>query len=360
MNAFLTVCFIYFIFLVLVFAGVKRYQPKRKNLDAKALPSVSIIVAARNESAHLAELIPGLAANCYPNTLLQIIIVDDRSTDNSAIVLKDLRRQHTFEHLRIDAVSPRYSPKKFAVLTGVQAAKHEIILLTDADCRPGSEWVAQIASSFHSDCVAVIGFSPVISRRAHLSEILAIDSLAVAALGLAGAGWRKPFLTTGRNFAYRKSAFAHAGGFAGFEHETSGDDDLLLQRLAPMGEVEFALNASAHVTSVGGPESLRAWLRQKRRHISASKKYAPGVQLGYLIFHLCNAIIWLAPFWVGRKGLLLLAAKIVGDFIILRYTAVRLSWQPRWRYLPGWELLYMLIHTFAAPFAFFGKIRWKK
>lgn len=342
-----------------MFAGLRRYRWKHDDSDQKALPAVSIIVAAHNEAAHLAELIPCLTDICYPKDLLQIIVVDDRSSDDTAIVLNELRRQHTFEHLRIENVSPRYSPKKFALAAGIQAAHHELILVTDADCRPGSKWVRQIVSSFHSDCVAVIGFSPVISRREHLSNILSIDSLAVAALSLAGAGWRKPFLTTGRNFAYRKSAFENAGGFTGFENEISGDDDLLLQRIAPLGKVEFALNASAHVVSLGGPESIRAWLRQKRRHISASRKYATGVQLRYLIFHLSNAVIWLAPFWLGMKGLLLLSAKMAADFWILHHTATQLSWQPRWIFLIGWEFMYVIIHTFVGAFAFVGKIRWK-
>lgn len=359
MSLIFTACFIYFIFLAVVFAGIRRYRQKPESPDKSALPSVSIVIAAHDEAAHLAELIPGLSGICYPNELLQIIVVDDRSADDTAVILKELRQKHTFEHLHIEDVSPRYSPKKFALAKGIQAAKHEVILVTDADCRPGSKWVDQVSAVFHVDCVAVIGFSPVISRSESLSKILAIDSLAVATLGLAGAGWRKPFLTTGRNFAYRKSAFAQAGGFTGFEHELSGDDDLLLQRLAPLGEVEFALSASAHVVSLGGPENMRAWLRQKRRHISASKKYPLSVQLSYLIFHLCNAIIWLSPFWLGMIGLLLLAAKIGADFLILRSTAARLSWQPRWRYLPRWELLYVIMHTFAGPSAFLGKIRWK-
>lgn len=353
-------CFIYFIYLAVAFGGVRRYRPKRGNSDEASLPAVSVVVAAHNESSHLAELIQCLDRLCYPRNLLQIIIVDDRSTDETRALIERLCKKYTFEYLRIENVSSRYSPKKFALTAGIQAAQNELILVTDADCRPGPKWVRQIVSAFHPACVAVTGFSPVKCCHARLTELLSIDSLANAALSLSGVGWRKPFLTTGRNFAYRKTAFENAGGFAGFEREISGDDDLLLQRLVPYGEVEFVLDAEAHVPSLGGPETVRAWLRQKRRHISASKKYAHGVQLGYLVFHSCNVVLWLSPFWLGQRGLLLLTGKFVADFLFLRYTAARLSWQPRWIFLAGWELMYVIIHTFVGAFAFIGKIRWKE
>lgn len=340
--------------------GIWRYRGPAGEHDQLEWPPVTIIVAARNEAAHLADLNSCLQRQSYPNDLLQIVIIDDRSEDATPNLLAELQRHSKFEALRLENVPKRYSSKKHAITNGLVAAKHEIILLTDADCRPSPDWVRLVVSCFQPDTVAVVGFSPVISSNPAMSGLLQLDSLAVAAACLAGVGWRKPFLATGRNLAYRKSAFAAAGGFAGFAHQISGDDDVLIQRLARQGPVEFALPPASQVLSLGGPRSLCAWIEQKRRHISAARSYLPAAQLGYLIFHMCNAALWLAPFLAGWVGLLLLALKATADFLVLRSAAARLAYRPRWVFLGGWEITHLILHLLAGAVAFVGKPRWKK
>ncbi len=340
--------------------GIWRYRGPAGERGIPEWPPVTIIVAARNEAAHLADLNSCLQCQSYPNDLLQIIIVDDCSEDATPNLLAELQRHSRLEALRLENVPERYSSKKYALISGLAAAQHEIVLLTDADCRPGRNWVRLLVSCFQPDTVAVVGFSPVISPSPAINGLLLLDSLAVAAASLAGVGWHKPFLATGRNLAYRKSAFAAAGGFAGFAQQVSGDDDVLIQRLARHGPVEFALPPESQVLSVGGPRSLRAWIEQKRRHISAAQSYVPAAQLGYLIFHTCNAALWLAPFLAGWPGLLLLALKGTADFLVLRSAAARLACRLRWIFFGGWELTHLVLHLLAGAVAFVGKPRWKK
>jgi len=340
--------------------GIWRYRGAAGERGVPEWPPVTIIIAARNEAAHLADLSSCLQRQSYPNDLLQIIIVDDRSEDATPNLLAELQRHSSFEALRLENVPERYSSKKHALTSGLAAAQHEIVLLTDADCRPGPNWVRLLVSCFQPATVAVIGFSPVVSTQPIMRGLLMFDSLAVAAVSLAGVGWGKPFLATGRNLAYRKSAFVAAGGFAGFTHEISGDDDLLLQRLARLGPVEFALPPESQVLSVGGPRSLRAWFRQKRRHISAARSYLPEVQLGYAIFHFCHFTLWLAPLLVGWLGIGLLMLKFAADFLTLRHAAARLASQPCWFFFWGWEIIHLLLHLFAGAAAFIGKPRWKE
>ncbi|MDZ7266299.1 MAG: glycosyltransferase [candidate division KSB1 bacterium] len=356
----LSACFIIYLALVgWLMRGIWRYRVSVKDCSLPEWPPVTIIVAARNEAAQLADLNSCLQRQSYPNDRLQIIIVDDRSEDDTPDILAELQKHNRFEALRLENVPERYSPKKYALNHGLAAAQHDIILLTDADCRPGPEWVKLVVSCFQPGTVAVVGFSPVMSCHATLNGLLLLDSLAVAAASLAGVGWRKPFLATGRNLAYRKSAFMAAGGFAGFARQVSGDDDVLIQRLARVGRVEYALPPPSHVWSVGGPASLRAWLRQKRRHLSAARSYVPAVQLGYLVFHACNVALWLAPLLVGWRGLLLLVLKCVADFWVLRGAAVRLTWRPPWVFFWGWEIVHLLLHLLAGAATFVGKPRWK-
>ena len=325
-----------------------------------ALPAATILVAVHNEAQRLSALLAALQEQNYPAGKLKVMIIDDRSTDATPQFLRQFQANPHFEAIRIENVSPRYSPKKFAIAAGVGRADSELIVLTDADCRPGRAWARTVAQKFHENCVAAVGFSPVFSRNRRLSQLLQCDSVAVATHCLAGIGWKKPFMATGRNFAYRRSAFEAVGGFSDLSDELSGDDDLLVQRLhaANLGEVEFIHDPAAHVPSEG-PATFFEWLIQKRRHLSAGKRFPFKIQLGYFVFHGSNLILWLAPILSGLPGFVALAAKLGSDFLILRLTCRRLHFQINWLAWPLWELAHVAIHTLVGPWAFMGRVRWK-
>jgi len=315
------------------------------------------VLALHNEAHHLAELRACLERQNYPSERLQIIAVDDRSMDATPELL---REYCSWKYVRVAHVSPSHSPKKFALATGIAHSQSELIVLTDADCRPGPDWIKTLVTQFQAECIAVAGFSPVFSRSKVLSQVLCIDSVAVAAMSMAGIGWKKPIMATGRNLAYRRSAFEAAGGFGQTAQVLSGDDDLLLQRLAvaQLGTIAFACDTAAHVPSQG-PETFFAWLVQKRRHISASKHFNFRIQLGYSVFHLCNLLLWLAPLFIAASGFLFFLLKCCVDLIVMRYASRRLQFKLRWQYFPLWEFSHVLIHTLIGPTSFFGKIKWR-
>ena len=354
---------VYVAFLAWALAGIKQYKPvPHAGANGSSRPlAVSVVVAVHNEDSNIGELLKCLHRQALPDHKLQTLVVDDRSTDSTPEILSRWQESHEIEILRISSVPKRYSSKKLALEAGIEAARNRIIVTTDADCRPGEKWLSALSNCFHSNCIAVVGFSPVISRNKWLSALMTIDSITVAAHSLAGIGWGRPFLATGRNWAYRKSAFELAGGFSGHRHRLSGDDDLLLQRMAKaaLGKVEFSLDPESHVVSFG-PDSLRDWLLQKRRHLSAGRSYALGLQFGYSLFHLCNAVIWLAPIIWGLPAALYLLAKLAGDLIVLQCTCKRLSFRMPWPAFLSWELAHLFMHALIGPFAFVGRIRWKR
>ena len=123
---------------------------KHTELEIKSyetLPSVSVVVAARNEEDHIQHLINDLISQEYPLDKLEVVIVNDRSNDDTATILDDASNNYAFiKVVTIDQVSKDMTPKKNALTKGIEAAVGEIIVLTDADCRVKKLWVSSMAS----------------------------------------------------------------------------------------------------------------------------------------------------------------------------------------------------------------------
>ena len=114
--------------------------------SASNLPPISIIICARNEAANLAQNLPFVLEQDYPD--FEILVVDDASTDGTAAVLEGFSKKNA--RFRTVFISEKKSPgKKAALAEGIRQAKNEWVILTDADCRPASRiWAKTMAGHF--------------------------------------------------------------------------------------------------------------------------------------------------------------------------------------------------------------------
>jgi hypothetical protein len=250
----------------------------------------TVIVAARNEERRLPALIDHLLAQSYPRDLFRVIIADDRSTDGTDEIARAAAAQGLdIEVLRIDAVPPNISPKKNALDTAIRSAGTDILLFTDADCRPEPDWIRDMAAHFRNAEV-VIGVSHVVSRHAFVRQWVWYESARTAMLSCAAAEAGRPYMAVGRNWGYTKSLYEASGGLAPLFPIMSGDDDLLLQRFVRHGaRVAVCAGAGSHCPS-DGPEDVHALLRQKIRHFSASRGYGPKTKAMLAALHAAQFI----------------------------------------------------------------------
>ncbi len=110
---------------------------------------VTVVVAARNEAGNIEPLLESLARQDYPHDLLEIIIVNDNSTDRTPIVVSGfIERNRLQSGLRMRLIYNPFSGKKRAIRYGIEKASGELILTTDADCTVGPGWVSAHAGAF--------------------------------------------------------------------------------------------------------------------------------------------------------------------------------------------------------------------
>jgi cellulose synthase/poly-beta-1,6-N-acetylglucosamine synthase-like glycosyltransferase len=244
---------------------------KEKN-DMPAGKPVSIIICARNEADNLKNFLPSVLEQEYPD--YEVIVVNDCSEDNSYEILGNFLK--IYPHLRISNVNrdPKFTHnKKFAQFIGIKAAKNEILVFTDADCRPESpQWLEGIASHFDDKTDFVLGYGGYFNKKGLLNKYIRYDCMTIAMqyLGMAIRG--VPYMGVGRNLAYKKSLFFENKGFGSYNHVISGDDDLFVNSNANETNTAVEFRHTSHTRSLPST-SFSEWKIQKRRHLTTAPYY---------------------------------------------------------------------------------------
>lgn len=245
---------------------------KSRGETYEAAEPVSVVICARNEYVNLRNNLPLILSQDYPD--FEVVVVNDNSQDDSLELLEDMARENN--KLKIVNLSQDlnfFRGKKFPLSLGIKSASHDILLLTDADCKPSSnEWIRMMARNFRDGKEIVLGYGGYIRKGSLINYLIRYETLWVAIQYLSFALSGKAYMGVGRNMAYRKSLFYANKGFSAHYTLASGDDDLFINSVATKRNV--AVEISYGSATVSEPKmSLGAWVRQKRRHLTTWKYY---------------------------------------------------------------------------------------
>lgn len=241
-------------------------------------PPVSVIICARNEGENLHRFLPLVLEQNYRD--YEVIIVNDGSCDDTENIIKEL--QKVYNNLYITNIPQEtriISHKKLAITVGVKAAKNEILLFTDADCRPLTpDWITTMVRNFDNQTEFVLGHGGYYRENGFVSKMVSYDTLTIAMQYMGFALLGHPYMGVGRNMAYRRSTFFRLKGFAGFLHVASGDDDLLINAFGKKHNTRIEPSCEAETLSLP-KTTFRDWYYQKLRHLSTVDVYKSGSKL---------------------------------------------------------------------------------
>lgn len=272
----------YLIFLVKIYLGLTKLSNKTSNSKISEL--VSIIVPFRNEEINISNTYKNLTNQNYPIDKYEIIFVNDSSDDNSLQILESLPKKI---NVFIYSVSDNYSinaHKKRAIRFGIEKSKGEIIVTTDADCIHPNGWLRNLLSFMDNQTGFVSGPVEFLSSANFFSKMQRLEfaGLVIAGAGLIGSG--NPIICNAANIAYRKKAFEDVGGFAYQMNLSSGDDELLMQKIHRDSDyiIRFALDRSAIVFTKSNP-TLKDFYHQRKRWASKGLFYGDNLLLFKLV-----------------------------------------------------------------------------
>ncbi len=267
------VALIQIFYYLFFFARLAFYKPATK-LISQPHP-VSVIICARDEAANLAQNLPRSLVQVY-STTHEVIVVNDNSFDDSKYLLEEFERR--FRQLKIIELKQEAKlipGKKFPLSVGIKAAQYEIVLLTDADCVPASEyWIDKMQATYDEDTEIVLGYGPYHKKRGILNKLVRWETFHTALQYLTYALAGKPYMGVGRNLSYKKTVFFRHKGFSAHNHVASGDDDLFINTAATKNNTKINIAPDSFTLSEP-PGSWQQWIKQKRRHYSTAKYYRP-------------------------------------------------------------------------------------
>jgi cellulose synthase/poly-beta-1,6-N-acetylglucosamine synthase-like glycosyltransferase len=235
---------------------------------------VSILIAARNEEGKIAITIQDILAQNYPRHLFELIVVDDHSTDSTAAIIASFANQGVLL-LKLNEDRALNSYKKKAITEAIKLSKGDFLVATDADCRMGTDWLSTIVNCYETKGYKMIS-SPVVfyEEKSRFEEMQTLEFLYLIGLGASTIGNKIPSTCNGANLAYEKSVFWEVNGFLGIDDLASGDDELLLHKVAakyPDG-IGFCKSREALVYT-HAKATVHDFMQQRKRWASKSTKY---------------------------------------------------------------------------------------
>jgi len=321
---FCIITFIQLFYYLFFFLRLAIHKTKAKNVSQTH--PVSVIICARDEAANLVKNLPGALVQKYKTTH-EVIVVNDNSLDESKYILEEYQRE--FKQLQLVELKQeaRFIPgKKFPLSVGIKTAKHEVVLLTDADCVPASEfWIEKMQDGFKDEIEIVLGYGALHKKKGFFNKMLRWETFHTALQYLSYAKSGMAYMGVGRNLSYKKSVFFRHKGFSAHNHVPGGDDDLFINKAATKKNTAIVIDKDSFTLSAPAT-TWKQWIRQKKRHYTTSKYYKPlhKFLLGLYAFSLFLFYpLFIASLFIFSWKLTLIAFAIrfiVQAFVIFKTT----------------------------------------
>jgi len=355
--SFSLVTFIQVFYYLFFFRRLAFFVPRIKEQSQQH--PITVIICARDEAANLAKNLPGVLVQTYPTTH-EVIVVNHNSQDETPYFLEGLKK--TFKNLQIVNLTQEAKGipgKKYPLSIGIKEARHEIILLTDADCVPASEfWIQKMQDAYDDGIEIVLGYGAYYKKSGLLNKLIRFDTFHSAMQYLSYAMAGIPYMGVGRNLSYKKTLFFKHKGFSSINHVASGDDDLFISLVSNKKNTTVVIDEAA-VTLTEPRITFKSWVSQKNRHYTTGKFYKPlhKFLLGlYSVTHFLFYPLFVAAlfFYDWRIVLIVFLARFILQAIVYYKGMQKLNEKDLfawWWLFDIWMFFYYLI---------FANSLWKK
>ena len=347
----------YFIQSVIFVIGAKKRFSRLSNDE---LPTATVIVAARNEENNIMRCLNSLGELEYPTGKLEILIVDDRSTDRTGEIIDEfISERDNFRKIIPDDPQGKMVGKVNALATAIREANGQIILTTDADCVVKPFWVKTIASFYQDDVGMVDSYTTQLATNS-FGGMQAIDFiyLLVVAGGTVNLGI--PISCIGNNMSFRKEAYNEIGGYEALPFSVT-EDFTLLEAIYKLKKYKilFPLEKDALVTSIPCADFKSLYRQKKRWGVGGLGVPVRGFFIMFWGF-LANLAIVLTPFFYSTAWLYLIFFKIAIDFFVLYPIHQKMGITKNLKYFFVYQIYYIL-YVLALPFIVLTsrKVKWK-
>lgn len=306
---------------------LRRTKKARDNVavDAKYEPTVSILIPARDEEQVIGRLLQQMTELTYPRDKLQIIIIDDASSDSTRQIAEEFSKRYSFIEVLHRDKKTGGKGKASAMNSGLERSTGEIVLCFDADYYPQTDIVEKLVKEFVDPAVGAVQGRPVVLNEAQnvvtrLVTLERIGGYRVDQEARDNLGLIPQFGGTVGGF--RRSVVEKIGGFDA--SMLTEDTDLTFRVYLAGFKVRYVGDAECYEEAV---DNWKAYWRQRHRwargHMQVCFKHTPRVLRskklntkekidGLLLLHIYfMPVLTLISFFVGLSLILSETSQLV-------------------------------------------------
>jgi cellulose synthase/poly-beta-1,6-N-acetylglucosamine synthase-like glycosyltransferase len=325
-------------------------------------PSISLIIAARNEENNIGSCLESLLNLNYPKDKLEIIIVNDHSTDKTSEIISQYIEKNPLIKTFIPAPPKDHlKGKANAISQAIMISKGEFVFTTDADCILPPDWLLNTIKYYGDDTGLVSGFT-YLEYNSVFQGFQSLDWVYLLTVASGSFGIGIPLSCVGNNMSFRRKTYDEVGGYCSLPFSVT-EDFALLQAIAKTKKwkCEFPFEKNNIVFSKACT-SFKQLVFQKKRWGTGGKK-SPFLGLVLMISGwLISGLLLVLPFLNVTLSIAFIPiiVKVLLDFLFLLIPLRFFNLLKICKYFPVFEIYYTF-YVFALPFLVFinPKVRWK-
>lgn len=340
-------------------------------LDKQYEPSthISIIIPARNEENNIAHVLKDILSQYYPTHLMEIIVVDDHSTDQTAHFVESFVGVKYINLEKIIGNKKLNAYKKKAIETGIQYSTGELIITTDADCRMGPYWLLSLVSYFEKyNCQFIAAPVQFFNNGSILQTFQSLDFITMQGITGAIVSQKAGTMCNGANLCYTRRAFQLVNGFTDIDDIASGDDMLLMYKIEQKFPQKIGfIKCTEAIVSTYPMLTWKSFLQQRIRWASKARKFKDiRIKLVLALVYSFNAIFFIlqiAAFFNYLHGLTflgILCIKSITEYYFLRPVAIFFSKKKELIPFFGLQFIHIPYILLAGLIGQLGTYTWKE
>ena len=345
-----------------LYRGLTRSISLDSDISDKS-PTVSVIVAARNEQQNILRCINSLKELRYPEEKLEIILVNDRSDDSTLRIMQE--STSGLSRFRVinsrDILHTNLKGKANAIDTAIELSRGELIMLTDADCTVPESWITCTVRHFKKDVAMVCGFTLIEHEKSLFDKLQCLDWIYLLTLASASCGMGKIMSCIGNNLSFTKNAYEKAGGYSAIDFSVT-EDLALMRKINSLGEgrVIYPVDYGSLVMTAGCADIGELSSQKRRWFRGGTGINALGYITGFELYASAFMLLF-GYFFLGVKLWLALSTAVyLSQILLISRTSIRMGMNHLFPLSPLF-FIYLSVYGLLLPFSFvFGKkIKWK-
>jgi cellulose synthase/poly-beta-1,6-N-acetylglucosamine synthase-like glycosyltransferase len=348
---------LYLIQVTVFTLAARRPRDEQGNISQ---PFISVLIAARNEESNLSDCLNSVLNQSYDPERFEVIVINDHSTDGTESICNEFAHRcqnFSYANAREDST---LRGKSNALDQGIEKARGEIILITDADCSVPRTWVEWTAKRYSSS-VGIVGGMTLQKAGNWFEGMQSLDWAFLLGLAASTVSLRHPLSTIGNNLSFRKAAYEDVGGYRKIPFSVT-EDFMLFTTIIKTRKWNYLIPIDPNILVVSQPcSSWTELIRQKHRwgkggldiRLSGFSIMAIGFGLDALI--LVSLLMGSPLYALGA-----IFFKMAGDYCFLRTVLSKLGRLDLLTYFAPFQV-YFFLYPLLLPFVVFfgGRVVWK-